>query len=137
MQSKSSSTNLSQRRHTRGTGHATQIWHNYHTFILEICQPKICTAKAKWESPNISRVEKNLTSDDYININHPDSTLTDAAQHLEGQNLFCKFDCSLAYHCLQMANQRSKETLVFNFAGRTFAYRRLAQDLSPTLSAAL
>ena len=41
-----------------------------------------------------------LTADDYINNNHPVSTLTDAAQHMAGRNLFCKLDCSLAYHCL-------------------------------------
>ena len=34
-----------------------------------------------------------------------------------------------------MADQRSIEMLAFNFASRTFAYRRLAQGLSPALSA--
>ena len=63
-----------------------------------------------------------LISDDYINNNHPVSTLSDAAQHLAGKKLFCKIDCSQAYHCLQMADQRSIETLAFNFASRTFAY---------------
>ena len=77
----------------------------------------------------------NLISDDYINNNHPVSTLTDAAQHLAGKKLFCKLECSQAYHCLQMADQRSIEMLAFNFASRTFAYRRLAQGLSRALSA--
>ena len=77
----------------------------------------------------------NLISDDYINNNHPVSTLTDAAQHMAGKQLFCKLDCSQAYHCLQMADQRSIEMLAFNFASRTFAYRRLAQGLSRALSA--
>ena len=76
-----------------------------------------------------------LISDDYINNNHPISTLSDAAQHLVGKQLFCKLDCSQAYHCLQMADQRSVELLAFNFASRTFAYRRLAQGLSRALSA--
>ena len=31
-----------------------------------------------------------LNADDYINNNHPVSTLTDAAQHMAGKNLFCK-----------------------------------------------
>ena len=66
----------------------------------------------------------NLISDDYINNNHPVSTLTDAAQHMAGEKLFCKLDCSQAYHCLQMADQRSIEMLAFNFASRTFAYTR-------------
>ena len=77
----------------------------------------------------------NLISDDYINNNHPVSTLTDAAQHMAGKKHFCKLDCSQAYHCLQMANQRSIEMLAFNFASRTFAYRRVAQGLSRALSA--
>ena len=79
----------------------------------------------------------NLISDDYIKNNHPVSTLVDAAQHLAGKKLllFCKLDCSQGYHCLPMADQRSIEMLAFNFASRTFAYRRLAQGLSRALSA--
>ena len=76
-----------------------------------------------------------LISDDYINNNHPISTLSDAAQHLADKKLFCKLDCSQAYHCLQMADQRSIQMLAFNFASRTFAYKRLAQGLSRDLSA--
>ena len=59
----------------------------------------------------------SLIADDYTNNNHPVSTLSDAAQHLAGKLLFC----SQAYHCLQMADQRSVEMLGFNFASRTFA----------------
>ena len=77
----------------------------------------------------------NLISDDYINNNHRVSTLVDAAQHMAGMKLFCKLDCSQAYHCLQMADKRSIEMLAFNFASRTFAYLRLAQGLSRALSA--
>ena len=77
----------------------------------------------------------NLISDDYNNNNHPFSTLTDAPQQMAGKKLFCNFDCSQAYHCLQMADHRSKELLAFNFASRTFAYKRLAQWLSRALSA--
>ena len=76
-----------------------------------------------------------LIADDYIKNSHPVSTLTDAAQHMTGKNLFCKLDCSQAYHCLQMADQQSIELLAFNFASRTFAYRRLAQGLSRSISA--
>ena len=75
-----------------------------------------------------------LTADDYTNNNHPVSTLSDAAQHLSGKSLFCKLDCSQAYHCLQMADQRSVEMLAFNFASRTFAYKRLAQGLNRSVS---
>ena len=77
----------------------------------------------------------SLIADDYTNNNHPVSTLSDAAQHLAGKSLFCKLDCSQAYHCLQMADRRSVEMLAFNFASRTFAYKRLAQGLSRSVSA--
>ena len=77
---------------------------------------------------------KSLISVDYINSDHPVSTLTDAAQHMAGKKLFCKLDCSQAYHCLQMTDQRSIEMLSFNFASRTFAYTRIAQGLSRALS---
>ena len=49
--------------------------------------------------------------------------------------MFCKLDCSQVYHCLQRADQQSIEILAFNFASRTFAYRRLAQGISRSLSA--
>ena len=67
----------------------------------------------------------SLIAHDYANNNHPISTLSDAAQHLTGKSLSCKLDCSQAYHCLQMADQRSVEMLAFNFASRTFAYKNL------------
>ena len=76
-----------------------------------------------------------LIADDYTNNNHPVNTLSDAAQHLAGKSLFYKLDCSQAYHCLQMADQRSVEMLAFNFANGTLAYRRLAQGLSRSVSA--
>ena len=76
----------------------------------------------------------NLISDDYINNNYPISTLTDAAQQLAGKKLFCKLNCSQAYNVLQMVDQQSVQLLAFNFASRTFAYLRLAQGLSRSLS---
>ena len=77
----------------------------------------------------------SLIADDYTNNNHPVSTLSDAAQHLAGKSLFCKVDYSQAYHCLQMADQRSVEMLAFNLASKSFAYKRLAQGLSRSVSA--
>ena len=81
------------------------------------------------------RKSNTLIANDYTNNNHPVSTLSDAAQHLAGKSLFCKLDCSQAYHCLQMADRRSVEMLAFNLASRTFAYKRPAQDLSRSVSA--
>ena len=77
----------------------------------------------------------SLIADDYTNNNHPVSTLSEAAQHFAGKSLFCKLDCSQAYHCLQMADQRSIELLAFSFASTTFANKRLAQGLSRSVSA--
>ena len=57
----------------------------------------------------------SLIADDYANNNHPVSTLSVAAQHLAGKSLLCKLDCSQAYHCLQMADQRSVEMLAYSF----------------------
>ena len=54
---------------------------------------------------------------------------------MAGKKVFYKLDCSQAYHCLQMADYQSIQMLAFNFASRTFAYRRLAQGLSQSLSA--
>ena len=81
------------------------------------------------------RKTNSLIADDYTNNIHPVGTISDTAQHLAGKSLFCKLDCSQAYHCLQMADERSVEMLAFNFASRTFAYRRLAQSLSRSVSA--
>ena len=77
---------------------------------------------------------KSLIADDYTKNNHPVSTLSDAAQHLAGKSLFCKGDCSQAYPCLQMTDQRSVEMLTFHFASGTFAHQRLAQVLSRSVS---
>ena len=46
----------------------------------------------------------SLIVDEYTNNNHPVKTLSDTAQHLAGKSLFCKLDCSQAYHCLRMAD---------------------------------
>ena len=99
--------------------------------------PIFATTQTKWQFASTCRAAKinALISDDYTNNHHPVSTLSDAAQHIAGKNLFCKMDCSQAYHCLQMADQQSIEMLAFNFASRTFAHKRLAQGLSRALSA--
>ena len=76
-----------------------------------------------------------LIAADYTSNIHPVSTLSDAARLLAGKSLLCKLDCSQAYHCLQMADQRSVEKFAFNFAGRNFAYKRFAQGLRRFLSA--
>ena len=77
----------------------------------------------------------SLIADDYTNNNHPVSTLSGSAQNLAGKSLFCKLDCSQAYHCLRMADQRSVEIITFRFASRTFAYKIFAQGLNRSASA--
>ena len=77
----------------------------------------------------------SLIAVDCTHNNHPVSTLSDAAQHLAGKSSFCNFDCSQANHFLQMADQRSLSMFALIFARRTFAYKRLAQGLSRSVSA--
>ena len=77
----------------------------------------------------------SLIAHDYANKYQPVSTLSDAAHYLAGKSLICKLDCSQAYHCLQMADQRLVEMLASNFASRLSAYKRLAQCLSKSVSA--
>ena len=76
-----------------------------------------------------------LIAYDYTDNNQPVSTSLDAVEHQAGKSLFCKLDCSQAYHCLQMADQRSVEMLAFNFASTAFVYKRLAQGLRRSVSA--
>ena len=78
---------------------------------------------------NLQKI-KRLNADNYTNNIHPVSTPSDAAQRLAGKSLFCTLNCSRAYHCLQMADQRSVEMLAFSFASRTFAHKGPAQGLS-------
>ena len=80
------------------------------------------------------RKVNSLIAVDYTNNNRPANALSDATQRLAVKSLFCKLDRSQAYHCLQMADQRSLEILAFNFASRTFAYKRLAQGFSRYVS---
>jgi hypothetical protein len=77
----------------------------------------------------------HLLRHDYNNNNFPVSTLADAGQHLAGKKYFCKLDCSQAYFSIQLADELSVQLLAFNFAGRTFAFQRLAQGLSRSMSA--
>ena len=72
----------------------------------------------------------HLLRHDYLNSNFPISKMTDATNQFAGKNLFCKLVCSLAYHCVQMADDLSVQLLAFNFASRTFAYNCLAQGLN-------
>ena len=69
-----------------------------------------------------------------MNNNNSVSIEANAAHQMAGQNVFSLYACSRANHCLQAASQRSVELLTFNFACRTFAYRRLASNVSKFLS---
>ena len=60
-----------------------------------------------------------MIAEDFTNNNPSVSSLSDAAQHFAGKSLFCKLDCSQAYHCFQMAEQGLLKMLVFNFTSRT------------------
>ena len=77
----------------------------------------------------------HLIRHDYDNHNFPIATLVDVNAHLAGKKFFAKLDCSQAYHVLQMVDPLSVQLLSFNFLLRTFAYLRLAQGLSRSVSA--
>ena len=72
----------------------------------------------------------SVIADDYTSNNQLVSSLPVAAQHLRGKSDFCQLGCSQAYHCLQMVDQRSMKTLEFKNSSRIFAYYRVAQSLS-------
>ena len=76
----------------------------------------------------------SLIAEDYTNNSHPVSTFRRSTT-LGREVTVLKLDCSQAYHCLQMANQRSVEKLAFNFASRIFAHKRLPQGCSWSVSA--
>ena len=76
----------------------------------------------------------NLITEDYTNNNYPVSTLSDAAQHMAGKRLFCKLDCSQAYHCLQMADKQFCGVISVQFRQSAhLPIGRLAQGLSRSL----
>ena len=81
------------------------------------------------------RKTNHLIRHDYDANNFPISTMADAGSHLAGKKYFCKLDCSQAYFAFQMADARSVQMLAFNFASRTYAFLRLAQGLSRSVSA--
>ena len=81
------------------------------------------------------RTINTLIEVDYTNNNHQVSTLSDAAEHVAENSLICKLDCSQAYHCLPVADQKSVEMLAANFASRTSAHSRLPQGFSRSVSA--
>ena len=80
------------------------------------------------------RRTSHLLRYDYKNNNFPIPTMADSTAHLAGKSIFAKMDSSQAYFSMQMANERIMQLLAFNFGGRTFAFKRLAQGLnrSPT-----
>ena len=76
----------------------------------------------------------HLITKDYHNNNFPISTLADASSHLAGKKIFCKMDGSQGYFTIPLADERSIQLLAFNFSSRTFAFTRLAQGLSRSMS---
>ena len=77
----------------------------------------------------------HLIRHDYDEFNFPIANMADAVAHVVGKIMFSKFDCRHAYYAVRMADQRSIQLLSFNFASRTFAFQRLAQGLSRSVSA--
>ena len=72
----------------------------------------------------------HLLRQDYRDSNFPISNMSDATNHFAGKSLLNKFDCSQAYHCVQMADDQSIQLLAFNYSSRTYAHKFLAQRLA-------
>ena len=114
-----------------------QLWNQHGNGYIQVRQSHVHAEKAQWKLYLLVDLRKinSLIAEGYTNNNHPVSSLSDTAQHLAGRSLFCKLNCSQAYHCLEMADQRSAEMHAFNFVSRFFAYKRLAQGLIRSVSA--
>ena len=82
---------------------------------------------------DLRRINHLLLHDSHNN-NFPISTMANKTAHFAGKKLFCKLDCSQAYHCVQMADPLSVQLLAFNFASRTLAYQRLARGLNRSVT---
>ena len=80
----------SQRRSDCGASPHASIRHHHDTPILQICHPHLRTTETQRQVESIGGPAKNQRpiADDYINNNHPFSTLSDAAEHLAGKNCF-------------------------------------------------
>ena len=77
----------------------------------------------------------HLIRHDYDNNNYPVASLMDAAMHFSGKPIKSKMDCAQAFHGIEAADKVSVQLMSFNFASRTFAYKRLAQGLSRSATA--
>ena len=60
--------------------------------------------------------------------------MSDAINYLAGKNLFAKFDCSQAHHCVQIADDVSMQLREINLASRTYAYKYFAQGLNNSVT---
>ena len=78
---------------------------------------------------DLRRINHLLLHDYHIN-SFPISKMADTTAHFAVKSLFCKLDCSQAYHCVQMADPLSVQLLAFKCASRTMAYERLAGGLN-------
>ena len=76
----------------------------------------------------------HLLRQDCRDSNFPISNMSDATTHFAGKSLLNKFDCSQAYHCVQMADDQSIQLLPFNYSSRTYAYKCLAQGLAKSVT---
>ena len=81
-----------------------------------------------------SRELNHLFLHDYHNNNFPTSTRADTTADFAERSIFCKLDCSQAYHCVQMPDPLSIQLLAFNVASKTMAYQRLARGLNRSVT---
>ena len=77
----------------------------------------------------------HLLRHDYDNHNFPLSTLADAGNHLAGKKYLASLDASQAFHGISVDGLLSQQMLGFNFDGRAYGFKRLAQGLARSVSA--
>ena len=102
------------------------------TVILKIRKPDFRTRRTKRKIGLTCRLEKNQrTNLGWLYQQQP------SGQHSVGRSPIPSWEKTVlqirlfpAYHCLQMADQKTIERLAFNFASRIFAYKRPSCALS-------
>ena len=63
----------------------------------------------------------HLLRQDFRDSNVPISNMSDATNHFARKSFLNEFDCSQAYHGVQMADVQSFQLLAFNYPFRTYA----------------
>ena len=103
------------------------LMHNYGIITVlpssKYAGPVVAQTKSNGKLPVLVNLRKfnSLSADSYTNNSHIVSNLTDAAQILAEDSLFCKLDCSQACHCNNGQWKCLLSIFVAELLPRTFA----------------